>query len=400
MSNTSEVVCPRCYKKDTTKNGFCGFCDCGKIKVEPWWDYFDIWDNFSYTETSIRYKYIADHCLSKQALKFNLRLFKLNRVFDKSLFLDIKKIIKSLGGELCNCCYKSSFYYKLPAAFVSVSIMELGCEFCLTSSDVKLYNDFGCVLKKFPKYKPVPAGKVYALVPDSSGKLESKSLGVGSINLIEDNYRPEVLQGYQKVVNDILSTNPSGRVSIFDGPPGSGKTYLIRALLSACPKTKFLLLPANMVSTMTGPELLGTLIKESPGTENSNKKDKTSLVLVLEDADSCLSIRAADNISAISSILNLSDGIIGNLLDFRIICTTNAEAKNIDEAILRPGRLSARVEVGFLDKDHAQRVYNRLGGKETVLNNKFYSLAEVYTMARGDNVFYVGESKQDKKIGF
>jgi ATP-dependent 26S proteasome regulatory subunit len=100
--------------------------------------------------------------------------------------------------------------------------------------------------------------------------------------------------------------------------------------------------------------------------------------------------RASENINSIQSLLNLGDGILGSLLDLRIVATTNADELKMEAAILRPGRLSRMLEVGFLDPKTAQGVFHRLipGAKlpEKLLDIKGrefkVTLAEVYSLAR------------------
>jgi SpoVK/Ycf46/Vps4 family AAA+-type ATPase len=180
-----------------------------------------------------------------------------------------------------------------------------------------------------------------------------------------------------------------------------------------------------MADTLTGPELLQALISESedmvvsrpvryrafPRDKNPETKGfdsetvlpKKTMVLVIEDADRCLTSRGSDNISAISAILNLSDGIIGNLLDLRIVCTTNAEIDNIDAALMRSGRLSARIEVNLLDVEQAKVIYTRVGGtQEQVWDKKYYSLSDVYALAKGKVIEESpgqGNSRK-QKVGF
>jgi hypothetical protein len=251
-----------------------------------------------------------------------------------------------------------------------------------------------------------PEGSVYVLVPTQQG-LQLKSIGIGAVPVEKDNYRPEAMREFDKVVKDLQEPNPLGRLAIFDGPPGTGKTYLVRALLSALPKIKFLILPSNMVETLSGPQLLSTLIGESdvkygaPTEATDVPSKKKTMVLVIEDADRCLSKRAGNDMAPLSSLLNMSDGIIGNLLDLRIICTTNAEIDDIDEAILRTGRLSARVEVGLLDPEQAKTIYARVGGtKPQTWDRKFYALSDVYAMAKGLDSEETESCTPKRKIGF
>lgn len=70
--------------------------------------------------------------------------------------------------------------------------------------------------------------------------------------------------------------------------------------------------------------------------------------------------RQASNMASIATLLNLGDGILGSLLDLRIVVTTNAAKATLDEAMLRKGRLCRRIHVGPLDRERADAVYDRL----------------------------------------
>lgn len=232
-------------------------------------------------------------------------------------------------------------------------------------------------------------GQVHILIPTQSG-IDIESLGMAHVPLEEENYRPEVIAGYKQIVNDINAINPTGRLAILNGAPGTGKTYLTRSIIGCSENAVFVILPANMTSDLGGPALISCL-------SNLKEKDKT-IVLIIEDADNALSSRASDNISAISTLLNASDGIIGHLINIRIICTTNADIEDFDEAIIRPGRLSANIEVGLLDAEQAGKVYKRLTGEDRKFT-KYTSLGEVYTLAKKGAVMSLVEPKRNA-VGF
>jgi SpoVK/Ycf46/Vps4 family AAA+-type ATPase len=118
-----------------------------------------------------------------------------------------------------------------------------------------------------------------------------------------------------------------------------------------------------------------------------------------------LAPRAADNISSISAILNMGDGIFGSVFDVRIIATTNAKAKDIDPAIIRNGRLSKKITLNPFSIEDANTVYQRLiGSTEKNLPIKLehsnplkpidrpkISLADIYAMARDNGWSPKGE---------
>ena len=79
--------------------------------------------------------------------------------------------------------------------------------------------------------------------------------------------------------------------------------------------------------------------------------------------------------------MNLGDGILGAVLDIRILATTNAETLEMDPATRRPGRLCRHLRVGPLTPQLASKALNRLTGK-MVPFDKDITVAEVYSKAR------------------
>jgi ATP-dependent 26S proteasome regulatory subunit len=77
------------------------------------------------------------------------------------------------------------------------------------------------------------------------------------------------------------------------------------------------------------------------------------------------------------NILNMSDGLLGDVLNLKFICTFNAPLKDIDKALLRKGRLVARYEFKDLSTEKANAII-----KEQKLNiplqTKPITLAELF----------------------
>jgi hypothetical protein len=198
-----------------------------------------------------------------------------------------------------------------------------------------------------------PVGEIKMITRATpTSELEIESLGRVSSVMERENYTDDVLAGYDAIIADIKSSSPAGRISIMDGPPGTGKTFLVRSIAQDVPGALFVLVPSHLISEIGSPEMLSLLIK--------NKVDNQTVVLLIEDADAILSRRASDNMVSISNALNISDGIVGELLNLRMVATTNAAVEHIDPALLRPGRLSRRITVGLLTPEHAAAVYARL----------------------------------------
>lgn len=223
-------------------------------------------------------------------------------------------------------------------------------------------------------------GHIYAIIRQGM-HLGLSSIGNAGIPLVSGNYTQKVLEDYRYVIKDLKSESPSGRLAIMRGPAGTGKTHLIRAMLLEVPDAMFVLISPDVVTNLAGPELLPLLMNYRGGRSGP-------IVLVLEDADKCLVARESTDMNSIQALLNLGDGILGSLLDIRIVATTNADEFKMDAAILRPGRLSKMLDVNSLDLETSINIVKRLLPdlkrlpEQLKSGAKKMSLAEVYSLAR------------------
>jgi hypothetical protein len=63
----------------------------------------------------------------------------------------------------------------------------------------------------------------------------------------------------------------------------------------------------------------------------------------------------------LKTLLNLSDGILGDGLGLKFICTFNAEISKIDKAILRRGRLKYKYEFKDLTMEKTKKLCEKFG---------------------------------------
>ncbi len=169
-----------------------------------------------------------------------------------------------------------------------------------------------------------------------------------------ENYPSETREAFAYILEHLASDDPPGKLVVMDGPPGTGKTHLIQALIQSLNNTcRCVLVPPRMVEDIADPGYLESWM-------NFTEEDNRKIVLILEDADQALLVREGLGASSISSMLNMADGIYGRVLDIRIVATTNGKHMEIDPALLRDGRLLTRIDMRHLSMKEAQETFMKL----------------------------------------
>ena len=165
----------------------------------------------------------------------------------------------------------------------------------------------------------------------------------------------------------------AGGLTIFDGPPGTGKTSLISQMIRRLEKTHvFYSLPVSQDRVLSAPELV-------PFWQKQNARHSTHVkVIVMEDAERLLWRRNGDNREAVSSLLNIAVSLMGRMLRLHVICSVNARMEDLDPAVLRPGRLMNHRRFVPLSRLAAEQVAAARGlpWQPNELDES-YSLAEV-----------------------
>jgi hypothetical protein len=102
--------------------------------------------------------------------------------------------------------------------------------------------------------------------------------------------------------------------------------------------------------------------------------------VVVEDVDELLRADArAVSGQALSRLLNLTDGLLGQGRNALIAITTNEDLASLHPAVVRPGRCLASIEVGRLP--HAEAV--RWLGTPIGIGSEGATLAELYALKTG-----------------
>lgn len=181
---------------------------------------------------------------------------------------------------------------------------------------------------------------------------------------ISDNYAEHARSGLERLV--ATRALDGGRLILWQGPPGTGKTYALRALARAwrdwC--DFHVVVDPDIFFGEDSSYLIDILFREPR--RDPEGKPKARLI-VLEDAGELVAADArAETGQALSRLLNVTDGLLGQGLNLCTLITTNEPIDKLHPAVLRPGRCAAQIEVPPLDvatanrwlerHDHADRV--------------------------------------------
>lgn len=235
---------------------------------------------------------------------------------------------KELSVGFCVLFHKSNIF-----ARIEKSISESYVLFANDGYDA--LNKFKEILYKFYVAPEEEKNNLYKIFQDNTGF----HLNKGHIKEVKDfsierQYNDDFPHEDEKIRRFIEDDDKSGLV-ILHGEKGTGKTTYIRNLISSFSNKKFVFVSPDMVQLLGQPAFTTFL------------NSLTNHIIILEDCENAIRDRKNSlgiSSSAVSVLLNMSDGLLADDLGIKFICTFNEDIKDIDSALLRKGRLVSKYE--------------------------------------------------------
>ena len=342
-----------------------------------------------FNETGLSYRIYYNKnkklVLEKSYDKFNVREDLGAEINDRYFITEALKYQNDANKDIFKVFAYSNFEYMIiyddgETKFLineTLSDMETSSSHCLhfmTNNDKKTLK----IIKSWIKPTKVQDDVEFGITAvDVTGSLYTSWYNYAKKHDVDIklNYNDDI--PYEKICK-LLEGKDEPELLLFYGEPGTGKSSLIKHLISKYKDNDFVFIDGSLLANIGHEKLMSYFL------ENQNT------IFILEDCEKVLMDREQSINPVMPILLNITDGIIGDVLGIKLICTFNTSLNKIDKALTRKGRLSLKYEFKKLAAEKVRKILKDDTIKEDMALSDIYNYAE-------ENDF---SKKQTKRIGF
>lgn len=283
-------------------------------------------------------------------------------------------------------CYKILFSKSNFVGYLDVIVEEISINASSDCQDFLKENVDSLVDKIKGDYKPSDPNSISFLFwrqTRNGPRKTNRRLNCLPFSEIEDNYPKEIGDGFKSLVS-LEKPDESGHIILWHGPPGCGKTWLIRSLaqywqkkFDVCPE--IILDPENFFGDASYMYDLLLSEAEVPGLVDRNTDNVLRLFIVEDHAE--LFANGCRNSPGFSRLLNVTDGLIGQGQRMIFLFTANEKIDQLDPAIIRAGRRLQELYFRTFSVFEAEE-WLKKKGVDKALNKSEITLADLYSHLR------------------
>lgn len=173
--------------------------------------------------------------------------------------------------------------------------------------------------------------------PMSGGVRYKRALDRLPFAQVERNY-PLAVRSEMRRLASLSGPMDNGRLLIFHGPPGTGKSRALQTLASEwstfCD-----------VQYLVDPDMFFRDASYMNKVMLGDRDSERWRLVVAEDADEYIDHHAKHRVGyGVSRLLNMADGMVGQGLKVMVLISTNVPAVKFSKAVTRPGRCAGVIE--------------------------------------------------------